>query len=51
MSMMPGVTHLPRPSITVAPAGAATVWPTETDLALGNSTEPFSILRLRRHRW
>src|SRR5690242_7116380 len=27
-SMMPGVTYLPWPSMTVAPAGVSTLWPT-----------------------
>src|SRR5687768_16601390 len=39
--MMPGVTHLPLASITVASAGALTVTPTASTLPLCSSTEPF----------
>ena len=43
MSITPGVTNLPVPSIVVAPAGAATLWPTATTLPSANSTWPPSI--------
>ena len=38
--MIPGVTHLPVPSMTVAPAGAATSAPSATTLPSANSTDP-----------
>ncbi len=41
--MIPGVTHLPAPSTTAAPAGASTVWPTAAILPPCISTEPRSM--------
>ncbi len=41
--MIPGVTHLPWPSMTVAPAGTATSLPTATILPPENTTVPPSI--------
>ena len=40
MSMTPGVTYLPCASITVAPAGTATVAPTSATLPFSMRTAP-----------
>src|ERR1035437_1481898 len=42
-SMMPGVTYFPVPSMTTAPAGAATVAPTETTLPSCMRIAPFRV--------
>jgi len=42
-SMMPGVTHLPWPSMTSAPAGGARLAPTATILPWSKTTVPLSI--------
>src|SRR4051812_3804561 len=39
--MMPGVTYLPAPSMTTAPAGAFTVAPTATTLPSWSRIAPF----------
>ncbi len=38
--MIPGVTHLPVPSTTTAPAGASTLAPTAATLPSRRRTEP-----------
>ncbi len=45
MSMMPGVTYLPAASITVAPAGIATVAPISATLPFSSRTMPGANLR------
>ena len=43
MSITPGVTHLPVASMTVASAGAFTVWPTAATLPFWSRSDPRSI--------